>query len=74
MVDKRRVLYTAEVIGALLYCGFILRLILKDDPAAYAKVMYTFSRGCQFVAGRIGRLGIVAELEYAKLVEMGRMN
>jgi type IV secretory pathway TrbL component len=73
-MDKAKVLVLLEAIGALLYCAYLVDQMMLSDDELYAKILRTFARICRFVAGHVGYAGVIAEREYAKVMELGRMN
>lgn len=73
-MDKKRLLAVLEIIGALLYCAFLIDQMMVNDDDLYAKVLRGFARICRYIAGNVGYAGVLAEREYARVMELGRMN
>jgi hypothetical protein len=73
-MDRAKLLIVLEAIGALLYCAFLIDQMMVNDDELYAKLLRGFARTCRFIAGHVGYAGVLAEREYAKVMELGRMN
>lgn len=73
-MEKRRALAILELLGALLYCVFLVDQMVVSDDELYAKMLRMVARACRFIAGHVGYFGVQAEREYARVLELGRMN